>query len=135
MRHLVITRSHKIIGEKSRQDFEIFVVEGPRRSLCSDNRAPDGKKLEGEKSNTYSFFASQLFSFWTRNPIITTQKYFVPRPSTRQKTNTYSFFASWLFSFWNPIITTLKYFGYFLKADFHYTKIFWLFSESRFSLH
>ena len=60
MRHLVITRSHKIIGEKSRQDFEIFVVEGPRRSLCSDNRAPDGKKLEGENRLRIRFSPSKV---------------------------------------------------------------------------
>ena len=36
------------------------MVEGPRRSLCSDNRAPDGKKLEGENRLRMRFSPSKV---------------------------------------------------------------------------
>ena len=37
------------------------MVEGPRRSLCSDNRAPDGKELEGENRIRIRFSPPSFF--------------------------------------------------------------------------
>ena len=42
------------------------MVEGPRRSLCSDNRAPDGKELEGENRIRIRFSPPSFLHSGTR---------------------------------------------------------------------
>ena len=86
------------------------MVEGPRRSLCSDNRAPDGKKTRRRKIEYVFVFRLLAFFILDQEPDYHYTKRFCSPPLYKAK-NEYVF-----------VFRLLAFF--ILEPDYHYTKIF-----------